>query len=194
MKPGKLFVISAPSGGGKTSLVNALLGQEPFKSSISRVVTYTTRSPRPGDVNGYDYHFVRELEFIELSAKGFFIEWSIAYGTYYGTPASALDDIAQGSSRIVILDRDGARNIAKAYPQAILIWIAPPSLEVLESRLRARNTENGEQIKRRLALATQEMDEEAQNPQYSHHILNDFFENSLNFLKNIVIFSLNLKK
>lgn len=194
MKLGTLFIVSAPSGGGKTSLVNALLAAEPFNVLLVRVVTYTTRLPRPGDINGQDYHFIQEDEFRSLLEKGFFAEWSMAYGTYYGTPVSVLEDLAQGDSRILILDRAGAQRMLKAVPEAVLIWITPPSLEVLRERLQGRNTENQGQIERRMALAREEMDAEAQNPLYSHYIFNDFFENSLDFLKNIVLISLNLKK
>ena len=194
MKLGTLFVISAPSGGGKTSLVNALLAHQEFKDILARVVTYTSRQPRPGDIHGQDYYFIQEMEFVAFIEKGFFIEWSVAYGTYYGTPAKVLEDLAQGNSRIVILDRTGAKNIAIAYPEAILIWIVPPSIEVLTRRLQGRGTENRAQIERRIALAVIEMESEVKNPLFSHYITNDFFEVSLNSLKNIVIFALKLKK
>lgn len=194
MKSGELFIISAPSGAGKTSLVNALLTDNLFTNILRRVVTYTTRLPRPGDIPGQDYHFIQEEEFVILIEKGFFAEWSMAYGTYYGTPISVLEDLAQGYSRILILDRSGAQRMLTVFPKAILIWITPPSLEILRQRLQGRNTENEVQIQCRMALAKEEMDAEAQNPLYSHYIFNDFFENSLNFLKNIVLISLNLKK
>lgn len=192
MKLGTLFIISAPSGAGKTSLVNALLAQEPFKEALSCVITYTTRLPRPGDINGRDYHFIQEAEFLALIEKGFFAEWSTAYGTYYGTPITVLEDLAQGLSRVLILDRAGAKSIKSVVPEAVLIWITPPTTEVLEARLQGRNTENQDQIQRRMALARLEMEAEAQNPLYEHIIVNDFFEVSLEYLKKIIILSLNL--
>lgn len=194
MKSGTLFIVSAPSGAGKTSLVSALLAQNPFKNTLSCVITYTTRLPRLGEVNGRDYHFIKEAEFLRLIEKGFFAEWSTAYGTYYGTPVSVIEDLAQGHSLILILDRAGARSMLNIVPDAVLIWIAPPSIEALASRLRVRGTENEAQIKRRIALAREEMAQEAQNPLYTHHIVNDSFENSLNSLKKIVFYALKLKK
>jgi len=194
MKQGTLFIISAPSGAGKTSLVEALISQEPFKETLERVITYTTRAPRSGDINGQDYHFIGEADFITRAQKGFFLEWSTAYGTYYGTPISLLEDLCQGFNRVLIIDRLGAGAMVKILPEAVLIWISPPSLEILEARLQVRGTENKAQIARRIALAKLEMEEEAQNPQYMHKITNDFFENSIDFLKNIVIKALVLKK
>lgn len=194
MKSGMLFIISAPSGAGKTSLITALLAQDSFKNILNCVITYTTRSPRSGDVNGKDYHFIQEAEFLGLIEKGFFAEWSTAYGTYYGTPISLLQELTQGYSRVLIVDRAGAQSMLKVFPDAVLIWIAPPSIEVLRERLIARSTENTAQIERRMALARQEIENEAQNPLYSHTIVNDLFEISLNSLKNIIILALNLKK
>lgn len=194
MKSGILFIVSAPSGAGKTSLVTALLNQEPFKDSLSCVITYTTRAPRPGDINGRDYHFIQEAEFLQLIEKGFFAEWSAAYGTYYGTPVSVLQELAQGYSRIIILDRAGAKTMKNIVPEAILIWIAPPSIEALRVRLLIRGTENEAQIERRMALAIQEIEAESKKPLYHHIIVNDLFEISFNSLKNIVILALDLKK
>ena len=194
MKSGTLFIVSAPSGAGKTSLIAALLAQDLFKNTLSCVITYTSRSPRPGDVNGKDYHFIQETEFLRLIKKGFFAEWSTAYGTYYGTPLSVLQELTQGHSRVLIVDRAGAQSMLKVVPEAVLIWITPPSIEVLMERLVARGTENTAQIERRMALARQEMEAGAKSPLYCHTIVNNLFENSLDSLKNIVILALDLKK
>lgn len=191
MKAGVLIIISAPSGAGKTSLVKALLSDSTFKELLQCVVTYTTRSPRSGDVHGKDYYFVAESVFLSLIDQGFFIEWSTAYGNYYGTPRSVLDEVAQGLSRIVILDRAGAKKVAEAYSKALLLWITPPSLEALRVRLLARATESEDQIERRLLLAQEEMEAEKRAPFYTHYMVNDVFEHSLDFLKKIVIFALN---
>src|SRR5437879_4794715 len=105
---GKLFVISASSGAGKTTLVTAIITHMGGHVNLERVVTYTTRTPAPGDVPGVDYHFVTPAQFQEKIAAGFFMEWSTAYGHYYGSPRSVLDEVAAGNSRILILDRAGA--------------------------------------------------------------------------------------
>lgn len=194
MKSGMLFIISAPSGAGKTSLVTALLAQGSFKGVLRQVITYTTRLPRKGDINGRDYHFIQELEFLALIEKGFFAEWSVAYGTYYGTPVSIFKDLDQGQTLLIILDRVGAQKMLSVHPQAILIWIVPPSVETLKARLLARDTETEAQIQARIALARQEIEAESQAPQYHYHIVNETFEISLNSLAKLIGFALEIKK
>src|SRR5579862_9920541 len=113
---GRLFLVSAPSGGGKTTLVNAAIASLSREHSIKRLITYTSRSPRTGDVHGVDYHFVTPAEFQTLIEQEFFLEWSAAYGTFYGTPKEVLRDIAQGLSYIAIVDRAGAQAIYRLVP------------------------------------------------------------------------------
>lgn len=194
MSSGSLFIISAPSGAGKTTLVNALINNMNSYYSISRVVTYTSRSARLGEQDGRDYHFISVSDFKDKIEQGFFIEWSDVYGTYYGSPRHILKEVEQGHSRILVIDRLGAAQVAAQTDKAILIWIYPPSLEVLELRLRKRGTDSDASIIKRMELARLELAQEADNPIYMHHILNDFFEKALDSLEKIVKMMLENKK
>ena len=188
---GKIFVISAPSGAGKTSLVKALLNRMGNTHQLRRVVTYTSKAPRPGDRSGVDYHFVTPDEFEQKVQDNFFMEWSDAYGAYYGSPRNILDEIKKGTSFVVILDRAGARQVVEQTDRVVPIWIAPPSIEVLEQRLRSRATETEEQIKRRLVIATQEIAQERSDDLYKYHVINDVFDEAVNDLEKIVLDELN---
>ena len=152
---GRVFVISAPSGTGKTTLVKKLLKNHPnFKLSVS----WTTRPPRPDEGDGRDYHFVSQSEFLEASKNNNFLEFEIVHGYYYGTPRQDVKkNIQDGYTVILDIDTKGALTIRKSCPQAILIFIQPPSIEDLENRLRQRATESEQDIKRRLQNAHQEM-------------------------------------
>ena len=186
-RPGVLFIISAPSGAGKTSLTAALIAKLKPYYPIDKVVTYTSRSPRSGEINGIDYHFMHAQEFENKIAQGFFLEWSTVYGTYYGSPYSIVNELGHGDSRILIVDRLGTmtilKNMATLPYKVVTIWITVPSIDVLRDRLQARGLDDPERIHRRLILAAQEMDQETQSPLYDHEILNDLFENSLEKLE-----------
>lgn len=184
---GKLFVVSAPSGAGKSTLVNALYDQIGKAYNIERVVTYTTKQPRAGEKNGRDYHFLSKEAFEQKIESGYFIEWSTAYGHYYGSPVSILKELQKGKSFILVIDRDGARAITRTYKLAILIWIYTKDIEILLERLRVRNTETTIEISRRLMIAKQEVLQESSDPFYHYHILNESFENALSELKKIVV-------
>jgi len=189
---GKLFIISAPSGAGKTTLVQYILERLQKEHAISRVVTYTTKPARQGEsVQGVDFYFVSQAEFEQKIAEGFFIEWSLAYGYYYGTPTSVKEMLLQGRSHILIVDRAGAKQIKEAIPQAVLIWIYTANLNVLKNRIEARGGESPEQIAHRLALAVTETEQEAERPYYDFHILNEDFYESGEKLYEIFIFFLN---
>jgi guanylate kinase len=188
-KPGVLFIVSASSGAGKTSLVNALIARlKPFYS-IDKVVTHTSRAPRQGEIQGIDYHFMHTQDFENKIAQGFFLEWSTVYGTYYGSPYSIVNDLEQGNSRILIIDRLGTQNILKSMAdlpyKVVTLLISVPSIEVLRDRLQARGLDEPEKIERRLALAAQEIAQEKQSSLYEHEIMNDLFENSLEKLENL---------
>lgn len=183
---GKLFIISAPSGAGKSSLVNALMKDQEVPHSLERVITYTSKTPRPSEVNGTDYHFITPQEFHRNIALGFFLEWSNAYGNYYGSPSSVIMGMMQGKSYIMVLDRIGASEVKRIIPEAILIWIKVPCLNTLRQRLETRGEDSAEVIEKRLTLAEQEMDQERRVSIFDCHILNENFENALHDLKTII--------
>jgi guanylate kinase len=186
---GKLFVVSAPSGAGKTTLVTEVIRRMGEFCPIARVVTYTTKPARPGeDRHGIDYHYLTPHEFQAKIAQGFFLEWSGTYGNYYGSPRSVLDDLLQGFSRILILDRAGAQNVKRCYEPAVLIWIYTKSIGVLQERLsgRSRGADAADQIARRLALAREEVEQEMRARLYEHHVLNDCFQSALQEFEGVI--------
>jgi len=175
-KSGKLFILSAPSGGGKTTLANKLVEELGFEYNLSRVITYTSRLPRSTETPGVDYNFLSKEAFEEKVKEQFFLEWSGVYGNYCGTPSTIIEEVKNGKSYIAVVDRAGARSILSRYQKAVAIWLEPPSLEVLEERLRARKTEAEEQIQKRLTLARQELEEEACVSFYKYRLCNDVLE------------------
>ena len=168
-----LFVVSGPSGCGKTTVVEEALTLLQKKYPIKRVITYTTRPARTGEVDGEHYHFLSVDDFKQKIEQGFFLEWSAWYDNYYGSPASIVENIARGLSYIAILDRPGALNVQRAYLQAVLIWIEPPSLEELKKRLEGRAQNDKADIDNRLIKAIIEMDQEHAEPLFSYTIKND---------------------
>lgn len=188
---GSLFIISAPSGTGKSTLVDALINNMNSYYYISRAITYTTRTPRIGEVHGVDYYFIASDEFERKIASGFFLEWSNAYGAYYGTGRNLMDQLANGHSLILILDRAGAKQVYCQIDSAVLIWIYPPSIEALKDRLEKRGTDLPASIARRLNYARIELEEEQKKPLYHHHILNDFFDKSLDLLEKVIKITIN---
>lgn len=185
---GKLFVVSAPSGAGKTTLVNKLiysLKVDLYK--IDRIITYTTRLPKKGEVAGIDYHFITETEFKNKIGESFFLEWSNAYGAYYGSPKNIINErLLAGNSLITVLDRAGAKMVKLAYPDAILIWITPPDLETLQERLNGRSRDSQAEITYRLELAQAELELEKEQKLFSYTLVNDDFNNALQDLSGIV--------
>lgn len=181
----KIFIISAPSGAGKSTLVDALLAKLRPHHPIQRAITYTSRQPRINEKNGYDFHFLTEHAFESLIAQDYFLEWSNAYGTYYGTPRSVYNDVQRGLSHILVIDRVGAQQIKAQVPDAVLVWITVSHIQVLRERLTARGTENEGQIERRLARAEIEMALEFQEPLYKYQILNEDFAAALSTLSEI---------
>jgi len=181
---GKLFVISAPSGAGKTSLVAEVLKKCGPHCSIKRAITYTTRPPREGEIDGQHYHFISIDEFKEKIDQDYFIEWSTWYDHYYGSPVSILKHIQEGLSYIMVLDRSGAKEVLQTYPQAILIWIEPPSIEELQKRLVARGDSQGI-IQNRLRKAAVEIAQEKEEQFYKYHIINDEFKTAAQQMTSI---------
>lgn len=155
MPRGDLFVISGPSGAGKGTLVSLLVQRLP-NTWVS--VSATTREPRPGEVDGVDYHFLSESEFERMLEEGDFLEYALVHGRHYGTIRSLVEEhIAQGEHVILEVDVQGARQVKETMPDAHYIFIEPPSLEELKRRLIGRNTETEEQINKRLDTALVEL-------------------------------------
>ena len=155
MSKGNIFVISAASGTGKTTLVSRLVQQHP---NVRVSVSHTTRPPRAGEVNGQHYHFVSEEEFVRLAGEGAFLEHAQVFGNYYGTSYESVQSMCeQGYDVILEIDVQGAQQVRKALPEALSIFILPPSLAVLEQRLRQRQTDREEVIARRLSEAVDEI-------------------------------------
>lgn len=165
---GTLFVLSAPSGTGKTTICNQL---RRLDSDLVFSVSSTTRAPRAGERPGIDYHFVTIAEFERKIEAGLWAEWARVHGNYYGTSAEFLD-AALAMRQTVLLDIDvqGAQQIRKRYPDCVTVFMMPPSMEALQARLEARQTDNAATITKRLANARAEI---AQKDRYHHIIVND---------------------
>ncbi len=184
---GKLFIISGPSGVGKTTLVINFLQQYKHEYHIDRVITYTTKQPRSTEICGVDYHFISQSEFQDKIENGFFLEWSGEYGAFYGTPLHIIDELALGASKILVIDRIGAAQIVKKHSQAILIWIEVSSHEVLFDRLIGRKTESLEQVHLRLSLAQKEINQEKNEPMYHCYIENDRMESAIQKIFDVIV-------
>lgn len=169
---GELFVVSAPSGTGKTTLIRAVFERYPeLAARIAFSVSYTSRARRPGDVPGRDYHFVDEATFEQMIAEDRFLEWAKVFGNYYGTARSAVvEQMAGGADVLLDIDVQGALQVQQRLPEAHSIFILPPSFAELEARLRGRKSDGEEQIRRRLATASREIREVGH---YDYVILND---------------------
>jgi guanylate kinase len=178
---GRLFVIAAPSGAGKTSLVRALMEREPgLRFSIS----YTTRPQRPTEQHGRDYFFVGRDEFERMVANGEFLEHARVFDNYYGTARQQVElALAAGQDLILEIDWQGAAQIRKALPECVSVFILPPSRAELERRLRGRGTDAEEVIQRRLRDAATDM---AHWREFEHVVVNDDFARALGELQDIV--------
>ncbi|WP_287129910.1 guanylate kinase [Candidatus Cyanaurora vandensis] len=165
---GRLIVLTGPSGVGKGTLVSRLLRNRP---ALFLSVSATTRAPRPNEVEGVHYYFITRTKFEELIAQGQLLEWAEYLSNYYGTPRQAvLERLATGADVLLEIEVEGARQVLKTFPQAITIFILPPSLSTLAARLKQRRTESPEVITRRLTKAAQEI---THAPEFSHRIVND---------------------
>jgi guanylate kinase len=179
--PGSLFIVSAPSGAGKTSLVRAIL-QSGIDLDLS--ISYTTRVARSGEVDGRDYHFVSLENFEEMRRNDEFLESAQVYGNYYGTSKKWINEaIESGRDVLLEIDSQGARQVRQAFPQAISLFVLPPSLEVLELRLRSRGQDSPESIGRRLASACEEVTHVSE---YDYVIINETLDRALYDLRCIV--------
>ena len=178
---GCLFVLAAPSGGGKTSLVAALLERE---TGIRLSVSYTTRGPRPGEIDGVHYHFVDEPRFLALKAAGEFLEHAFVHGHWYATSAVWLrDQVEQGNDVLLEIDWQGASQVRRLIPEAVHIFILPPSLASLKERLEKRGQDSPEVIVRRLEAAREEM---RHCSEFDYVIMNQDFARAVDDLSAIV--------
>lgn len=178
---GTLFVITAPSGAGKTSLIKALLEDEP---GLTLSTSYTTRKPRPGERDGREYHFVDEPTFLAMQERGEFLESAEVHGNRYGTAKKGINDtLEQGRDLILEIDWQGARQVKTLYPDCVGIFILAPSMEELERRLRGRGQDADTVIERRLASAQAEI---AHAGEFKYAIINKDFNAARQELARIV--------
>ena len=179
--PGNLFVVAAPSGAGKSSLVKALLELD---SQVHSSISHTTRPPRGQEKHGREYFFASEPEFDAMVASNAFVEWAHVHGRRYGTSKKAIEErIAQGNDVILEIDYQGALQVKQTFANAVLIFILPPSWEELRSRLERRGEDSAEVIELRLKNAAEEM---AQVHKFDFVIINELFERALFDMKAIV--------
>ncbi len=178
---GRLFVITAPSGAGKTSLIDALTREDP---SLQLSTSYTTRAPRPGEKNGVDYHFVDEPAFLAMRDRGEFLENAEVHGFRYGTAKRVINDaLARGEDLVLEIDWQGARQVRALYPDCVGIFILPPSIEELERRIRARGQDSEAVIRRRLDNARGEMDHAGE---FDYAIINKDFDTARRKLAEVI--------
>ena len=178
---GNLFVVFAPSGAGKTSLVNELLKREP---NIHLSISYTTRAPREGEEHGREYHFIDKGAFEKMIASGDFLEHANVYGNYYGTSRKWIERELDGDHDVLLeIDWQGAHQVSKLFPHAVGISILPPSLDELRRRLEGRGKDSRETIERRMAMAR---DEISHALDFQYIIVNESFEVAVTDLQSIV--------
>lgn len=178
---GLLFVVSAPSGAGKTSLVAALLERDP---ALTLSVSYTTRAQRPGEIDGKHYHFVDHQRFEQMIADDAFIEYARVFDNAYGTAESSLREALDGGQDLLLeIDWQGARQVRNRFPEAVSIFIVPPSLPALEERLRGRGQDSDRIISERMAKARDEL---SHWDEYGYLVVNDRFEQALANLAAVV--------
>ena len=179
---GNLFVISAPSGAGKTSLVHALLDTNP---QIDLSVSYTTREPRPGEEDGRDYHFVSREAFHTMASQGEFLESAEVYGNFYGTSQTWIaEENAKGKDVLLEIDWQGATQVRRLFPDCITIFVLPPSMEALEQRLTGRGKDKAEVIAKRMAAAKEDV---AHVAEFDYVIINENLDVALRELNAVII-------
>jgi guanylate kinase len=180
-KSGRFFVISAPSGSGKTTVVNLLLARRP---ELVYSVSFTTRAPRLGEADGQDYNFVTEDQFQEMIEAGVFLEWAEVFGCFYGTGLQWVEErLKAGHEVLAVLDVQGGASVRRLMPEAVLVFMIPPSVGELRRRLSGRRTESVPELDRRLTLARAEI--EASHI-YDFLLINDQLEETVNGLEEII--------
>lgn len=176
-----IFVLSSPSGGGKTTLTSEIVSRVP---GIRRSVSYTTRPPRNSEIDGVDYHFVSEEEFRKMIRQNEFLEWVEMYGHLYGTAKKEIEKSRySGTDLILTIDTEGAQNVKKLFPDAVTIFIAPPSIETLKERIAKRREDDPEEAEKRLQHAVLELKKMGQ---YDYIVVNDYLEEAVKELEAII--------
>lgn len=178
--PGTLYIVSAPSGAGKTSLLTAVHSQLP---ELKVAVSHTTRQARPGEEDGQHYHFVSVENFKKMRNAGDFLEYAEVFGNYYGTSKQAVNNLLDAGEQVVLeIDWQGAQQVRKVYPDAVSIFILPPSVEELEHRLKARGQDSQQVIDARMAQAQSEI---SHYHEYEYIVINDELELAIETLVGI---------
>lgn len=181
MNNGTIYVIAAPSGAGKSTLVNAICRLDPL---VQLSISHTTRAIRPGEQNGVNYFFIPVDEFKQMIQDNEFLEYAKVYGNYYGSNLNTIRNFLKTGKDIILeIDWQGARQIRQLFNEAVLIFILPPSLEILAERLRARATDSEETISQRLNLALEDL---SHAQEFDYLIINDNFETALTDLCSII--------
>jgi guanylate kinase len=176
-----LFIVSAPSGAGKTTLCKRLIS---ITGNIKPSVSFTTRQPRPGEVPGEDYIFIREEEFRAMVDRGDFLEWAVVHGNLYGTSRRQIEEfMSSGYDVLLDIDTQGARQIRKIVDNSVSIFILPPSMDELKVRLEGRMSNSADDMNRRLQRA---VDEIGEYKSYDYVIVNDILDDSLKMLEAII--------
>ncbi len=178
---GQLYVISAPSGTGKTTVVRQLLDRHP---DLIESISYTTRDMRPGDRADVDYHFVNTDEFKKLADEGFFAEWAEVYGNFYGTPKTPIAEAVERGEKVILdIDVQGGMALKKHFPDSLALFLLPPSEDELIRRLRGRGTDAEGAIERRLATAKQEL---TFQDRYDRRVVNDDVDRAVTEIEALI--------
>ena len=178
---GHLYIVTAPSGAGKTTLVRLLLGSD---SGIRVSISLTTRAPRAGEKDGREYHFVDVQDFLGRVGRGEFLEWAEVHGNYYGTSKHWIEaEMTAGRDIVLEIDWQGAQQVRQTFPEAISVFILPPSLEALSERLSGRGTDSAETIARRIAAAREEM---RHVEEFDYVIINDDLQQAHDNLLSVI--------
>ncbi|MCZ6527605.1 MAG: guanylate kinase [Candidatus Dadabacteria bacterium] len=184
MIQGISFIVSGPSGGGKTTLAKGVLDK---LDNLRFSVSYTTREPRDGEIDGRDYRFISEAEFQKMVQEERFIEHALVHGNYYGTPLDEFENArTSGVDLLLDIDVQGASQLRKGYPSAVFCFVLPPSFEILKERLIERNSDRDNDINKRLIRAKEET-EELNSENYDYIIVNDNIDQALEHLSSIIV-------
>ena len=185
MTRGDLFIVSSPSGAGKTTLIRLVLEDPRIGGTLHFSVSHTTRPPRTGERDGVEYHFVDEAGFRAIEQSGGFLEWAVVHGNLYGTSRAEVEPrLEKGLDVLLDIDVQGARQVRSHVPEAVKVIVFPPSREVLEARLKARASDAPEVVKRRLAAARKEMEEWGE---FDYAIINEDLEVAVDELRSILV-------